>query len=56
MKDERDTPQEEDEVEAHRVVPAPTERVVPRGADDDEEVEAHRVVPAPERSIPHPSQ
>lgn len=42
MQDERNTPQDEDEVEAHRRVPAGPEEPGRNALDeDDDEVEAH---------------
>jgi hypothetical protein len=57
MQEERNTPQDEDEVEAHRQFPAPEEPGRSALDEDEDEVEAHRQFPAPsERQFPEQSE
>lgn len=54
MEDERNVPQDEDEVEAHRLAERPVPEPGHVAREDDDEVEAHRMPPAPERPINRP--
>lgn len=50
MQDERNTPQEDEEVEGHRRMASPSEGAEQSARDDEDEVEAHSRVAGPSES------